>query len=141
MSDLPADPSNEAPGAVLAAAATAASETAEGRAPDTAEARRSEGERRERVGASKQYRDGTFHNTSGARAGLRPEPHDGKPYGAGGMLREWMFGGQERRPKVVLPVERPHEAWARPIETGQRVTWLGHSTALLQLDRKRPPLK
>src|ERR1043165_2763610 len=112
MSDLPADPSNEAPGAVLAAAATAASETAEGRAPDTAEARRSEGERRERVGASKQYRDGTFHNTSGARDGLRPESIDGKRYGAGWMLREWMFGGQERRPKAGLPAGGPTQRGA-----------------------------
>ncbi|HUS27278.1 MAG TPA: hypothetical protein VMZ53_02185, partial [Kofleriaceae bacterium] len=104
----------QAPGAALASAATAATEEAEGRAPDTVEGRRSEGLRRERVVASKQYRDGTFHNTSGVSESLRPEAADGQRRGTGWMLREWMFGGQERRPKVVLPVERPHEAWTRP---------------------------
>jgi L-ascorbate metabolism protein UlaG (beta-lactamase superfamily) len=137
MSDSPDDPSNEAPvmneapGAALAASAP---DDADGRAPNTAEARHSEGVRRERVVASKQYRDGTFHNTTGVAESFRPAAVDGQRKGTGWMLREWMFGGQERRPKVVLPLERPHEAWTKPIATGQRVTWLGHSTVLLELD-------
>src|SRR5439155_12437732 len=118
----------------LAAAATAEDE---GRAPDTVEVKRSEGLRRERAVSSKQFRDGTFHNTSGAGDTLRPESADGKRYGTGWMLREWMFGGQERRPKVELTLDRPHDAWTRPSTTGQRVTWLGHSTVLLELDGRR----
>src|SRR5262245_37562607 len=48
-----------------------------------------------------------------------------------------MFGGQQRRPPVRLPIERPHEAWRRAAETGMRATWLGHSTVLLELDGRR----
>ncbi|HSD87869.1 MAG TPA: MBL fold metallo-hydrolase, partial [Kofleriaceae bacterium] len=76
-----------------------------------------------------QYRDGTFHNTAGVRDGVKG--------GMGPMLREWMFGGQERRPPVPLPVERPHDTWAKTTSTGQRVTWLGHSTVLLELEGRR----
>lgn len=32
---------------------------------------------------------------------------------------------------------RPHEAWTQPIDTGLRLTWLGHSTVLLELDGYR----
>jgi L-ascorbate metabolism protein UlaG (beta-lactamase superfamily) len=133
----PTSTTPQPPGAALASAATAATEEADGRAPDTAEARRSEGLRRERTAASKQYRDGTFHNTKAVAESFRPTSAEGERKGTGWMLREWMFGGQERRPKVKLPVERPHEAWTRPISSGQRVTWLGHSTVLLELDRRR----
>src|SRR3954469_25426923 len=101
--------------------------------PETVESRRREGLRRERVVASKQFRDGLFRNTGGVADGLRPEGLDGQRYGTGWMLREWMFGGQDRRPSVELPVERPHEHWTKPFSSGQRVTWLGHSTVLLEL--------
>lgn len=90
---------------------------------------RIEGLRRERVVASKQYRGGLFHNTSGAR--------DGVSGPKGSLLREWLFGGQERRPKVAFPIDRPHDTWAKPNSTGHRVTWLGHSTTLLELDGRR----
>lgn len=90
---------------------------------------RIEGLRRERVVASKQYRDGLFRNTSGAR--------DGVSGPKGSLLREWLFGGQERRPRVSFPIDRPHDTWAKPISSGHRVTWLGHSTTLLELDGRR----
>ena len=57
--------------------------------------------------------------------------------GGGGMLREWMFGGQERKPAAPLPVERPHERWATRPDTPLRATWLGHSTTLLELGGRR----
>jgi L-ascorbate metabolism protein UlaG (beta-lactamase superfamily) len=52
---------------------------------------------------------------------------------------EYFFGssGVQRRPPVVLPVESPLEAWARPASSGLRATWLGHSTVLLELDGVR----
>ena len=79
--------------------------------------------------ASAQYRDGVFHNPGGAlpvaAAGTLP------------LLGEWFFGGQQRRPPGPLPIERPHEIWARPADTGLRATWLGHSTVLLELDGLR----
>ena len=78
---------------------------------------------------SRQFRDGKFRNTHPAREGLTG--------GRGSVLREWMFGPQERRPSVVLPVERPHEGWGRRVESGMRATWLGHSTVVLEMDGRR----
>ncbi len=43
------------------------------------------GLRRERVQASPQWRDGTFHNTSGATAALQSGS-------SGGVMREFLFG-------------------------------------------------
>lgn len=95
----------------------------------TANARqRAAGLRRERVLASPRHADGRFRNT----AGPPPTPKGGWP-----LFGEWVFGTQQRRPPVALPVERPHEAWTRPVDTGFRVTWLGHSTVLLELDGRR----
>jgi len=85
--------------------------------------------RHERVLASAQFHDGVFRNPNNVRDGLQG--------GTLPMLREWMFGGQERRPHVVLPMDRPHDRWAKRPDTGLRATWLGHSTVLLELDGKR----
>ena len=41
------------------------------------------------------------------------------------------------RLRAPLPVERPHQAWGRAVDTGLRATWLGHSTVLLELDGRR----
>jgi L-ascorbate metabolism protein UlaG (beta-lactamase superfamily) len=112
----PADASPDAP-------------SAEPPGPDTPAHHKSAGLRRERTLASARYRDGVFHNTHGAGERL-----DG---GMGPVLREWLFGKQQRRPPVALPVERPHEVWARPVESNLRATWLGHSTVLLELDGRR----
>ncbi|HEU0030161.1 MAG TPA: MBL fold metallo-hydrolase [Kofleriaceae bacterium] len=54
-----------------------------------------------------------------------------------GVAREFLFGQQRRRPLRPLPSQSPLPAWARPIETGMRTTWLGHSTVLLELDGVR----
>jgi L-ascorbate metabolism protein UlaG (beta-lactamase superfamily) len=87
------------------------------------------GLRLERVRASRQYRDGTFHNTSGATAGL-----EGKHLS---LVSEFVLGSGRRTPRAPLPVESPLAAWAAPVSSGLRVTWLGHSTLLLELDGVR----
>lgn len=87
------------------------------------------GLRRERVRASRQYRDGTFHNTSGARPELRGNRL--------GVVSEFLFGSAQRAPQGPLPVDSPLAAWAAPVSSGLRVTWLGHSTLLLELDGLR----
>lgn len=89
------------------------------------------GLRLERARASRQFRDGTFHNTSGATAALQ-----------GGssvsVMGEFFFGGAARRPRAALPIESPLEAWSRPVSSsGLRITWLGHSTLLLEIDGLR----
>ncbi|WP_338046204.1 MBL fold metallo-hydrolase [Polyangium spumosum] len=91
--------------------------------------RRQKGLRLERARASAQFKDGRFVNPSGATPDLEGSSLP--------LLGEFFFRGGRRTPKGPLPVSRPHEAWARPSETGLRVTWLGHSTVLLELDGRR----
>lgn len=88
------------------------------------------GERLERAAASRQFREGTFHNTSGLGTGLKGNPL--------ATLGEFVFGGRARVPRAALPVESPLAAWATPVSgSGLRVTWLGHSTLLLEVDGLR----
>ena len=89
---------------------------------------RSAGLRIERSLASRQFHDGRFRNTGGLKKGVWNGTR-------GEVLREWVLGGQERRPKLVLPVERP--SWATRVESGLRATWLGHSTVVLEIDGRR----
>lgn len=88
------------------------------------------GLRLERARASKQYRDGTFRNTAPITARIE-----------GGQLpimRDFLFGGKKRRPPGVIPVESPLETWDGAIGASKlRVTWLGHSTMLLEMDGAR----
>jgi L-ascorbate metabolism protein UlaG (beta-lactamase superfamily) len=91
---------------------------------------RANGPRLERMLASPRYVDGAFRNTERVGPGLRK----------GSMTRtmgEYFFGGQRRIPRAPLPSLNPLAAWARPVETGLRATWLGHSTVLLEIDGVR----
>jgi L-ascorbate metabolism protein UlaG (beta-lactamase superfamily) len=91
--------------------------------------RRRQGLRLERARASAQFKDGKFENPSGARPDLQGPRLP--------VLGEFFFGGRRRKPPGALPLSRPHDVWARPGATGLRVTWLGHSTVLLELDGRR----
>jgi L-ascorbate metabolism protein UlaG (beta-lactamase superfamily) len=87
------------------------------------------GLRLERAQASKQYRDGGFRNTSGVRVSAQgPSPS---------VMGEFFLGGKARAPKGPLPVESPLSAWAKPGASGLRITWLGHSTLLIESDGVR----
>lgn len=87
------------------------------------------GLRLERVRASPRFRDGTFRNTAPVGPGLQGSPLP--------LLGELFFGDTVRKPPAPLPSMDPRPAWARPVETGLRATWLGHSTVLLELDGLR----
>jgi len=82
------------------------------------------GERLERMRASRQYRDGRFRNTT-----------TGVP-AAGGMgvklVGEFFFGGRRRTPPAAVAVESPLETWSRTPATDLRITWLGHSTLVIE---------
>src|SRR5512140_3857905 len=87
------------------------------------------GLRRERAEASRQWRNGKFRNT--LPVGPRIEG------GSLPIMRDYFFG-ESRVPSGPLPVESPLEAWSKPVSSsGFRVTWLGHSTVLLELDGLR----
>ena len=90
---------------------------------------RIEGLRRERVLASSRVKDGRFQNTAPVGPGLKGNPLP--------LLGEYFFSGNQRVPPSPLPLADPRPAWSRAIETGLRVTWLGHSTVLLELDGMR----
>ena len=53
------------------------------------------------------------------------------------LMGELLFGGRKRVPRAPLPVESPLAAWAKPPTCGLRVTWLGHSTLLIECDGAR----
>lgn len=91
--------------------------------------RRRAGLRQERVRASAQHKDGLFQNPSGLGAGIQGNPLP--------VLGEFFFKRAGRRPPAPLPIERPHETWVRGVDSGLRVTWLGHSTVLLEIDGYR----
>ena len=52
-------------------------------------------------------------------------------------LTDFLCGGECRKPAAPLPALDPRRTWAKPVETGLRATWLGHSTVLLEMDGVR----
>src|SRR4051812_20017953 len=91
---------------------------------------RASGQRLERMRSSPRFADGTFRNTSAVAPGLKRGT-------ALSTVGEFLLGGQRRTPPAPLPSEDPRPAWQRPIETGLRATWLGHSTVLVEIDGRR----
>jgi len=92
--------------------------------------KRPSGLRLERMQASPRYQDGTFRNTHPVGPGLKKGT-------VGPTMAEFLCGGQRRTPPAPLPARDPLAAWARPVETGLRATWLGHSTVLVEIDGLR----
>jgi L-ascorbate metabolism protein UlaG (beta-lactamase superfamily) len=89
----------------------------------------SQGERRERMRGSKQWRAGAFRNTANVGPGLKSSPLP--------LLGEFFFADAQRTPPGPLPMHDPREAWAHPIDGDFRLTWLGHSTTVLELGGRR----
>ncbi len=90
-----------------------------------------EGARGERILASAQWeggQDGRFRNTDRTLRAPRPPLS---------VMREFFFKRGRRVPRVPLPVDDPSAAWANPDAGHLRVTWLGHSTVLLELGGRR----
>ena len=87
------------------------------------------GLRLERARASKQFRNGRFWNSSGGMPRI-----DANSFA---LMTDLLLGGRKRRPHSPLPVANPLETWAKPISSGYRITWFGHSTLLLECDSIR----
>ena len=85
--------------------------------------------RSDRILASKQFRNGKFHNTSGIAAAMSGS--------ALALMGDLLFGGRKRVPKSPLPLENPIATWATPPSSGLRITWLGHSTLVIESDGAR----
>ncbi len=88
------------------------------------------GLRQERMVASPRYAGQRFRNTARARPRLTPGT-------ALPMAGELFFGGGHRAPVAPLPTMSPLDRWTTPVDTGLRVTWLGHSTVLVEIDGLR----
>ncbi len=88
---------------------------------------RVEGARLERIQGSEHFNGRRFQNAI--------ETSLGKP--SAGLVWEYVAGGVEREPNEAFPILKPEPRLLAP---GQgeplRVTWMGHSTVLLELDGK-----
>jgi L-ascorbate metabolism protein UlaG (beta-lactamase superfamily) len=91
---------------------------------------RAVGERLERMRRSPRYRDGMFHNEVEAKIAPPAETPN--------ILREIVFGKERRRPRSPVPLITPSATdLAAPPADGLRLTWLGHATALVEVEGKR----
>ncbi len=93
--------------------------------------KRAQGERLERMQSSRMWAGQGFRNVHPTLPGLRdatvPRP----------TLKEFLSSGGRRAPNGPLPSQDPREAWSRPVQSGLRATWLGHSTVLIEIDGHR----
>ncbi|HEY3497733.1 MAG TPA: MBL fold metallo-hydrolase [Polyangiaceae bacterium] len=92
--------------------------------------RKASGLRLERMVASPRWKDSSFQNLNPIPPGLR----SGSPMPS---IGEFLCGGPRRVPVAPLPARDPQEIWLEKPDTGLRVTWLGHSTLLLEIDGLR----
>jgi L-ascorbate metabolism protein UlaG (beta-lactamase superfamily) len=88
------------------------------------------GLRKERILSSPRYVDGGFRNTSPVGPGLKRGT-------ALPVMSEYFFKEGRRTPLAPLPSHDPRETWLKKPDSGLRVTWLGHSTMLIEIDGVR----
>lgn len=86
-----------------------------------------EGARYERMTRNARFFDGAFTNTRDVRA-MSEERSNWV------LFKEFLFSDAKRTPPAPLPVIDPKTAWRTPPTSGLRVTWLGHSTVLIEID-------
>jgi L-ascorbate metabolism protein UlaG (beta-lactamase superfamily) len=87
------------------------------------------GLRLERVQACPRYADGEFRNLHPILPGLRGA--------AMPSIGDFLCASGRRVPAAPLATRDPKSTWARAPQTGLRVTWLGHSTLLVEIDGVR----
>lgn len=91
---------------------------------------RTTGLRTARIQASPQFNGRRFANTYPVSTGFKEGVE--RP-----SLRDFLCGGERRVPSGPIPMANPVARWAAPPETGLRVTRLGHSTLLIEIDGVR----
>lgn len=94
-----------------------------------------EGARLSRMQSSAQFRDGRFFNPS---LGEPVQLMSSAPAGQRHVFWRWLLGKEQRSPERPLPVEaRTRASFGPPPASGLAVTWLGHSTLLIDIDGRR----
>ena len=89
------------------------------------------GLRLERMRASPLWGGEAFRNVHPKLPNLRD------PSAAPPTLSEFLCGGERRVPQRPLPSTDPRRVWSKRPGSGLRATWLGHSTVLIEIDRRR----
>ncbi len=92
---------------------------------------RAQSARLERMKASSQWAGESFRNVHPILPGLR-DPNARMP-----TVRDFLFPDDRRTPARPLPSVSPLEAWRRKPASGLRITWLGPSTVLIEIDGVR----
>ena len=87
------------------------------------------GLRLERAQSSGRFVNGRFHNTQPAYPNFKGNPLP--------LMGEYIFGDNGRFPKSPLPLENPLSMWLNKPNSKLRLTWLGHSTVLMEMDGLR----
>jgi L-ascorbate metabolism protein UlaG (beta-lactamase superfamily) len=88
------------------------------------------GQRLDRMRRSRQWAAGRFENASQTRTML--------PDSAARTLRLMFAGGERRYPQHPIPVEpRLRRDFDVPPQSGLRATWMGHASALIEIDGLR----
>jgi L-ascorbate metabolism protein UlaG (beta-lactamase superfamily) len=79
-----------------------------------------------RMRASPEFADGRFENA---------EPTGLMKVGPATTLGQWLFGDEQRAPNCAIPLITDAPArLSQPPASGLRITWLGHSTTLIEID-------
>jgi L-ascorbate metabolism protein UlaG (beta-lactamase superfamily) len=86
--------------------------------------------RRERMLASPRFDGRVFRNTHPVSAGLKPGVE--RP-----TMRDFLCPDEHRIPSTPLPLVDPRSTWGARPSSDLRVTWLGHSTLLIEIDGVR----
>ena len=92
---------------------------------------RASGARLERMRASPRWSGDGFLNVHPIQPGLR-DPNAPMP-----SLGDFLCGRERGNPSGPLPALNPLDTWRRTPGSGLRVTWLGHSTTLIEIDGAR----
>ena len=92
---------------------------------------RAAGARLERMKASSLWAGDRFQNKHPMLPDLR-DPTVPMP-----SLKDFLCGGERRVPRGPLPSMNPLKEWVAKPQSGLRVTWLGHSTMLIEIDGVR----
>jgi L-ascorbate metabolism protein UlaG (beta-lactamase superfamily) len=85
---------------------------------------KAKGARLERMQASPRWVDGAFRNTYPIQPGLKSGPMP--------AITEFFCGGRRRVPDTALPFVDSLVAWREPT-VAPRVTWLGHSSTVIEI--------